>query len=307
MKLLYNSVDIYNDISLNYAVHEMYAEKQADSLVLRFIDPKGVWSKWNPQTGDKIAFEHEAARTGAMFIHQLKPENGLYTIRAMSMPPSGKVKRSKSWQAVHLLQLGNEIASRHGLTLKTYGVTDQVYAYMAQNNETDFAFFSRLCALEGCQMLIYDGDLIVYNEQYIEQQTPVGDLKVGIDGVFTYGDTTDLAYCTAEVTSGSVSGSFSDPKATTDRVLRPALPIKVNNASEASRFAKGILRDANKNGKTGTFSRSLMTGYAAVSIMTLETEKASAWNGTIFLNKVRHDYVRNKSTLYFRRVILEGY
>ena len=50
-----------------------------------------------------------------------------------------------------------------------------------------------------------------------------------------------------------------------------------------------------------------MTGYAAVSIMSLRTTKASAWDGKIFLTKVRHDYVANKSTLYFRRVILEGY
>ena len=108
MRILYNGVDIYNDVSLNYAVHEMNAEKQADTLVLRFNDPRGVWSKWNPQPGDKIAFEHEAAKTGAMFIQQMRPENGLYTVRAMSMPISGKVKRSKSWAAVHLFQLGTD-------------------------------------------------------------------------------------------------------------------------------------------------------------------------------------------------------
>ena len=33
MNIYYNGVDIYGDISLNYAVHEMFAEKQADSLV----------------------------------------------------------------------------------------------------------------------------------------------------------------------------------------------------------------------------------------------------------------------------------
>lgn len=307
MRILYNGVDIYNDVSLNYAVHEMNAEKQADTIVLRFNDPRGVWSKWNPQPGDKIAFEHEAAKTGAMFIHQMRPENGLYTVRAMSMPISGKEKRSKSWAAVHFFQLGNEIAARHGLTFKIYGVTDQVYAYMAQTNETDFAFFSRLCSLEGCQMVIYDGSLIVYNEAYIEQQTPVGELQIGEAGVFFYNDATDLAYGSAEVTSGSVSGSFTDPKATTDKVLRPAIPIKVNSAAEAARFAKGLLREANKNGQTGSFTEELMTGYAAVSIMSLRTTKAAAWDGTIFLSKVRHDYVKNNSTLYFRRVILEGY
>ena len=307
MRIIYNGVDIYDDVSLNYAVHEMNAENQADTLVLRFNDPRGVWSAWNPQPGDKIAFEHEAAKTGAMYIHQMKPENGLYTVRAMSMPVSGKEKRSKSWAAVHFFQLGTEIAARHGMTFKVCGVTDQVYDYMAQTNETDFAFFSRLCSLEGCQMVIYDGSLIVYNEAYIEQQTPVGELQIGEAGVFNYNDATDLAYGSAEITSGAISGSFADPAPKSDRILRPAIPVKVNNAVEAARFAKGLLRQANKNGQTGSFTEELMTGYAAASIMSLTTTKAEAWDGTIFLSRVRHDYVRNTSTLFFRRVILEGY
>lgn len=307
MRIIYNGVDIYDDVSLNYAVHEMNAENQADTLVLRFNDPRGVWSAWNPQPGDKIAFEHEAAKTGTMYIHQMKPENGLYTVRAMSMPVSGKEKRSKSWAAVHFFQLGTEIAARHGMTFKVCGVTDQVYDYMAQTNETDFAFFSRLCSLEGCQMVIYDGSLIVYNEAYIEQQTPVGELQIGEAGVFNYNDATDLAYGSAEITSGAISGSFADPAPKSDRILRPAIPVKVNNAAEAARFAKGLLRQANKNGQTGSFTKELMTGYAAASIMSLKTTKAEAWDGTIFLSRVRHDYVRNTSTLFFRRVILEGY
>lgn len=307
MRILYNGVNIYDDISLNYAVHEMNAEKYADTIVLRFNDPKGVWSKWDPQTGDKIAFEHEAAKTGTMFIHQLRPENGLYTVRAMSMPVSGKDKRSKSWAAVHFFQLAQEVATRHGLTLKIYGASDQVYQYMAQNNETDFTFLSRLCMLEGCQMLIYDGALIIYDEQYMEGQTATDTLTVGSNGIFEYEDTTDMIYGSAEVTNGAISGSFKDPNGTSTRVLRTEIPIKITNKAEAVRFAQGLLREANKNSQIGHFSRELMTGYAAVSIVTLSTTKASAWNGKIFITKVRHDYVGNKTVLYFRKVRLEGY
>ena len=37
MNIYYNGVDIYRDISLNSCVHEMFAEKQADGVVLRFL------------------------------------------------------------------------------------------------------------------------------------------------------------------------------------------------------------------------------------------------------------------------------
>ena len=44
----------------------------------------------------------------------------------------------------------------------------------------------------------------------------------------------------------------------------------------------------------------------AASLQTLKTTKASMWDGTVFVYKVRHDFVGNKSTIYFRD-LLEGY
>ena len=305
MNLYYNGVDIYGDVSVNYCVHEMFAEKQADTLVLRFNDTKGVWSKWNPAEGDAIRFKEGASDTGKMFIHSMKPENGLYTIRALSMPVTGKTKKSKSWEGVRFLQIANEIAGAHGLTFENYGCTDQVYPYLSQENETDFALFSRLCTLEGCQMLIYDGKLLAYNEAYIEAQAVAGSLEVDENGNFTYHDNRATCYGSCEVNSGSFSGSFKAPGATGSAVLRPD-NIRATSNGEAARFAKGLLRNANKYGHTGQFSKSLLTGYAAASLLTLKTPKASAWDGPVFVYKVRHDFVGNKSTLYFRD-LLEGY
>ncbi len=204
MNLYYNGVDIYGDVSVNYCVHEMFAEKQADTLVIRFNDTKGTWSKWQPAEGDTVQFKEGASDTGKMFVHSMKPENGLFTIRAMSMPKSGKTKKSKSWEGVRFLQLANEFAGNHGLTFQNYGCTDQVYPYIKQDNETDFALFHRLCALEGCQMLIFDGKLLAYNEQYIEGQTSAGSLSVDENGVFSCednrGECTDPAKLQAEAT-----------------------------------------------------------------------------------------------------------
>lgn len=324
MNLYYNGTDIYADVSVNYCVHEMYAEKQADTLVIRFNDTKGTWSKWNPAAGDTLRFTEGASDTGKMFIHSMKPENGLFTIRAMSMPKSGMTKKSKSWEGVRFLQLANEIAANHGLTFQNYGCEDQIYPYLKQENETDFALFSRLCTLEGCQMLIYDGKLLAYNEQYIESQTPAGTLEVDENGNFTYEDNRATCFGSCEIAGGSYSGKFADPTASNTAVLRPKTiaeaqlqapglpqskdtrPITVTSNAEAARFAKGLLRNANKYGHTGQFSKALLTGYAAASLLKLTTKKASAWDGVVFVYKVRHDFVGNKSTLYFREP-LEGY
>ena len=207
---------------------------------------------------------------------------------------------------MRFLQLANEIAGNHGLTFQNYGCEDNLYPYMTQANETDFAFFSRLCTLEGCQMLIYDGKLLAYNEQYIEGRPPAGKLEVDEGGVFSYQDNRGACYGSCEVSSGSFSGTFKAPGVKNTAVLRPEKALPVTSNAEAARFAKGLLRNANKYGHTGQFSKSLLTGYAAASLLTLKTKKASAWDGTVFVYKARHDFVGNKSTLYFRD-LLEGY
>lgn len=306
MKLYYNGADIYDGVSVNYCVHEMHAERQADTLVIRFNDVTGVWSKWQPAAGDTLRFTEGAADTGKMFIHSMKSENGLFTVRAMSMPLSGKAKRSKVWEGVRFLQLGKEIAKSHGLTFKSYGCTDHLYTHLKQERETDFALFSRVCMLEGCQMLIYDGKLLAYSERYIESQPPAGTLEVTESGVFAYHDNRATCYGSCEISSGSYAGKFKAPNAPNTNVLRPDTTIQVTSNAEAARFAKGLLRNANKHGRTGQFSRALLTGYAAASMVKLKTAKASMWDGAVFLCKVRHDYVGNKSTLYFREP-LEGY
>jgi len=284
----------------------MYAEKQSDMLVVRFNDPEGVWSKWDPKTGDVISLENETNKTGKMFVHSLKPENGFFTVRALSMPVTGKVRYNRSWEVVRFFHVANQIAAAHGLAFKSYGCTNFLYPYLTQNNETDFELFYRLCMLEGCQMIIYDGNLIAYNEQYVETQTPAGEITVGEDGVFAYEDTSDQSYCSAEVASGVYSGRFKAPNAPGTRILRPESPLMVTGNSEAARFAKGLLRNENKYEKRGYISTGLILGYAAASMSKINTSKAITWDGEIFITKLRHDYIKNKSNIYFRKP-LEGY
>ena len=141
MKILYEGVDIYPDVSVHRCYHDMYAEKQSDELLLKLNDTRELWDSWNPKKGDTIAIEDGAAKTGKMFVESVVPESGIITLRAYSVPQSAKDKRSKSWEKVKFLQLAQEIAGRHGLTLETFGITDQTYDYVEQNNLADFAFF----------------------------------------------------------------------------------------------------------------------------------------------------------------------
>lgn len=186
MKILYEGVDIYPDISVHRCYHDMYAEKQSDELLLKLNDTRELWDSWNPKKGDSIAIEDGAAKTGKMFVESVVPESGIITMRAYSVPQSAKDKRSKSWEKVKFLQLAQEIAGRHGLTLETYGITDQTYDYVEQNNLADFAFFQNRCTLEGAAFLVYDGKLVVYDEAHMESQQPVDTITITPANDFEY-------------------------------------------------------------------------------------------------------------------------
>ena len=306
MKILYEGTDIYPDISVHRCFHDMYAEKQSDELLLRLNDTKQLWDVWSPKKGDTIAIEDGAAKTGKMEVESVVPESGIITLRAYSMPQSVKDKRSKSWEKVKFLHLAQEIAGRHGLTLETYGITDQTYDYVEQNNLPDFALFQSRCTLEGAAFLVYDGKLVVYNEAYMEGQAPADIITITPASDFEYRDEGANAYGMAEAVNSGLTGTFTAPGGS-DKLLRKILPFRMSDQGEADRFAKGLLRDANKGATVATlWTSSLLRNYAAGSVVTLATEGVKSWDGPAFISRIRHDYVKTRSKLYLRRP-LEGY
>ena len=153
---------------------------------------------------------------------------------------------------------------------------------------------------------VYDGKLVVYDEAYMESQQPVDTITITPANDFEYRDEGTNAYGSAEAVNGGLIGTFTAPSGG-DKVLRRILPFRMTDQSEADRFAKGLLRDANKNATVGTlWTGSLLRDYAAGSVVTLATEGVKSWDGTAFISLIRHDYVKTRSKLYLRKP-LEGY
>lgn len=81
----------------------------------------------------------------------------------------------------------------------------------------------------------------------------------------------------------------------------------MSSQGEADRYAKNMLRYENKKMSSGVVDYDKFLGaYAAGSVVNLETEGVSSWNVPVFLTHVRHDMVRARTKLFFRKT-LEGY
>lgn len=301
MQIIYKGVDIYPNISVKACEHDMFAESRADSLVLRFNDTSHQWDGWSVEQEETIEVIEGAARTGKMYIYDVKPENGTYTLKAFSIPPTSKNRTSKSWEKVHFKQLCKEIAQRHGLEYEEHGVTDQIYNYVVQNNLPDFVFLEQRCKLEGCSFLVFDGKLVIYNEASLEASTPQMLLQLNTDAIFTYSDNTAKSYKQAEIVNGTRVGTYSAATESGSRILHKNITIPMNSEAEANRFARNLLRLENKNQRTGIITWDIQRELAPGSMLQLKTHGVKSWDGYAFIYRLRHDYLAEKSKLFIRK------
>lgn len=304
IQITYKGVDITDSVSINRCYHDMYAGGQSDTLHLRVNDAKNLWDAWAPAIGDEIRIDYGPISTGTMFVSSIIPQNGIFDITAQSAPMSVFDRQNKAWQKVRLLQIGKEIAERNGMSFHSYGVEDRLYSYLSQA-EGDINFLARISRLEGCAVLTYDRKLIMYAEAEMEAQEPTEALSITIDGDYKYQDRRAEMFGSCIVESGMYSGKFSVDNGSS-RVLMPESMPAVGSNEEAARFAKNLLRSANKGCYSGFVRTLILPGYAPASTVELLNARAPSWDGRVFIYHIRNDYGRGKSKIFFRKP-LEGY
>lgn len=304
MKLLYQGVDIYDKVSVNQCIYDSYGEQRADALRIVFNDGNNVWDGWSPNKGDEIKVILGACNTGKMYVTEVKPQNGKMTLRATSVPQGHNEKYSKSWENVKFKQLCEEVASRHNLQCEFYGVEDQIYRYVNQQNKEDFVFLEERCVLEGCAFLVYDGKLVIYSEMEMEKANASGNLNISNTAKFEYEERSRDFYGMCNLKNGSIIGTYT---ATDGKTLMKVMDLMITSQDEANRFAKNILRFENKEMTAATCdSDYFLPGYAAGSLINIRTSGVKSWDGKVFCTHVRHDLVKAKTKLFFRKP-LEGY
>lgn len=299
MEIIYLGKDIYPDVAVNRCWYDSYCEGRADELVIRFNDATAVWDRWKPENGGVIEVRDEKVRTGVMHIYSFQPENGLYTLRARSCPASAYENRTKSYDNVRLFDLAGEIAGRHGLRFENYAAQNHLYDYIEQRNINDLELLNFRCMLEGYSLIVVDNKLIIYDQMTMESQQPSDVLAVGKGDDFIYRDDNTEYFGSCVLTNGGRTGRFA---AGTGRELSKRCSLYAADDGEMSRYARGILRRYDKDTAVCTLDGGqLYDGYAAGSVVRLETTGAESWDGTCFITHIRHDLVFMLSRIEMRK------
>lgn len=294
----YKGVDITSYVDIEQCIHDMYAERHGDTLLIKFSDKSKLWDKWGPTNEDKIKVTSGNATTGTMYVKKIEPMAGYYQLRASSLPASTDVVESESWDQITKLQLAKDLANKHGLTLKTYGVTDRKFYYLRQSSKRDLDFLEDLCVMEGDAFLVFDECLILYNESYMEGLTPAATIALTGDNEFSYEK--ELLYSGCTVTNGTYTYTYlyTDSYGYVPEV---EIPYYIASTGDAERYAKNLYKFKNKNKKSGYFyTKPVTEAFAAGSLVKITTEAASSFDGTVFITHLRNDFTLGKSKIFFR-------
>lgn len=293
MIIEYEGVDISERVSIKSYVHESFAEEHGDILKIKFNDISALWDKWNPKEGDTISLTNEEELSGKMYVRRLIPEASTYTVEAASYPISMETKRELSWNGISLRAIANDIASRHGLTFESYGVSDHKFTKLRQRNESDLIFLEKIAVLCGCAFLVYDGRLVLYQESSLEVQKVKETMNISGSNVFRYEHGPKYTGC--KVSDSNISYMTGKD----GNVATEEIDVYIASKGEAQFFAENLLKYKNKMSMKGFFytnSREVTAG----TVFNITTAQANSFNGLIFVYRVR--YTEGKVKVFFRKV-----
>ena len=303
MKIYHEGADISQEVSVCSAIYTEYADSYCDKLDILFNDCDKLWSVWSPEDGDKSRCEHNGFDTFDMYVDELTQENGKFLISSISVHQDAKTQRQKTWDEVRLFEIASEIAGKYSLSFESYDADDRFYDKVRQNWISDLELLSNICTQEGYGFKISMGKLIIYGQNALENQSPAAQLELTDMDEYEFIKITSDIYDECQFTSPLGTQTFSAPDAKGSKILKVS-GIRAATAAEASRFAKGMLRSANRNKFIGKIKTDLRTDLAAGSVV--EVKSNSMVNFPMFIYKIEHDFTQESSRLYLRKP-LEGY
>lgn len=297
MKIFYKNVDISASVDAKECYFDSYSGKNGDALKLKIKDSSNIWDKYDPQIGNEIIITSGNISTGKMNVVSVAPESGYYTIHATSLPIGWNGKRCMEWNRITFKQLCRDAAARHGLEYKDYDSNDRIYSYLCQDMQNDFEFIQKLATYEGNAVCVKDGILITYGIETLESTKVSNVITIDVSNKLEFERRPKYGECTVIGSSERHTYTVrSGPE------LVKKIDIQTDSLETLETYAKNLLKASDRKTETGRFyTKPLADNLNAGTVTVLWSDK-DTFNGRIFIEHIRHDFLNNQSKVFFRRV-----
>lgn len=308
MQILWNGEEITKAVRVSGLIMHDMAGGKADSIEIFFSDPEQTWTKWKPQKGDLIEAREGDFSSGVMYFDGWEFEGQLYKAMAISTPPAGKSTAFRSWDNATFIQIARDISNSCGLTLNTYDIIDYTYGRVNQIGAGNLDFLDYICKREGYSLKITNGMAVIFSEKAFEQKPSVRKVnRYDMLGRYRFRSMSiDLkSSCTAKYFAGD--GSLLEYRATAPGIYGGEIRIDEHLASisEAQRFTKAALRQANKNEYNGFFKIHIDSTLAAG--VCIDISGIGVMDGKWYIDRVSHDILNGYTYCWVRKPIEGDY
>lgn len=252
-----------------------------------------VRQNWNGDGKDDLL---ECGQFELDAVEAQGPPNTI-TIKATSLPYSSSVRqttKSKSWESYTLSGIGNEIASKNGMTCMFLSSANPSYKRVEQYKTSDIAFLQKLCHDAGCSLKVSNNIIIIFDQATYEKKAEIKTITPGCGytkyKLSTSENGTYTSCCVSYTTpSGYVISATAytedyDEKKEDNQCLR--IYQKVSSVAEAKQLALKKLRLCNKYSLQGSFTfpgdPSLLAGC------TVNLSGYGAWDGRYIIKQAKH-------------------
>lgn len=301
-ELLHNGKNILDSIKLsNCYSYDRYGGMLDDLAITFSTVEHGIEFNENDELEIRTA---GGFSTGIMYLDSCVGNDGRFTIKALSCRNKNKKKKSRIWHRVKLSKIIGDVAQSTGLTPLLYGIEDYTYKSVSQINETDLQLLARLCKREGYSIKCDNGNLIVFNEHYLESNsTPIAISKSDVNSDYSFNRSTDglstytVRYFDAEKMQ-TISYTSTDENISGGEDTRIEFLANIN---EAQRFSTGYLREANKMHITGLLEMPFNGSISAGTVADLTGFEE--FDGRYVVYEVRQDFVLEKTTIKVRKIL----
>lgn len=264
------------------------ADGESDTIDIEINDRDAQWAgDWLPQKGDTLTAriliydwdaegDDRSFDCGSFTLDDYSfsgwPRTG--TISGVSVPADTSFKstsRTKTWEKATLQAIGQEIASRAGISL-VWDVEggDVPIETVEQTEQTDCDFYTQLCGTYGLCLKLYAQKLVVYDREAYKAKEPVDTIRrediqtwnwhTKLEGTYTGGEYTYTEPNSEEEIKATIGGG--------DRILKKS--GKADNAADARRKITALVNKANHGATTLTVTIQGRPGLVATQCVTVE-------------------------------------
>lgn len=300
-QIIYNGVDITKDVNVVSCVLIDSNGGKQDYCKISFANGGKIWNEWQPQHNDEVQIKHGYSDSGIMYVNGIESGSNFYSLVLLPTPNTAKKRKNKVWRDVMLSEIISDVAKEIGFKVEFYSFIDYNYKTKAQINQTDIAFMSEACALEGYKVKIYNKKIVIYEEKqlyhsitsetikpedcafykFVENNQPLSELTV------KYYDALKNKFINYTAKSG-IDGATSN-------VL-----IKVDNKAQAERYANNYLRSNNNYIDCGTIKLKNADNLASGCVISLEN--FVGYNGLWYIYESVFDTVNNDCVFKINKI-----